>query len=224
MFSGRHRRNANDARSYAVDDDFKQLFAREIGSLFQLSFQLTGEANRAERCLTLALENCLSGNTICRDFVRVWARRMIIRNAIHLVLGIDGDTCNATGSELHLCLGEVRKEELSNSIAVSQLTDFDRMVYVICVLEHLSIQDCALFLRRAPKDVNEAVARAIDRMGDQTDMSQAGRRHSGVGIANGCVNSLNGLPTHVVEPNSTVTTVDTRFKGAQSNRLSFCKD
>ena len=178
MFSRRRRRNANDTRSYALDDDFKQLFVRESSSLFQLSFQLTADANRAERCLTLALENCLSGNAICKDFVRVWARRMIIRNAIHLLLGIDRDTCNATGSELPLCFGEVREEELSKSLAVFQLTDFDRMVYVICVLEHLSIQDCALLLRRAPKDVHEAVARAIDRVGDQTDMSQAGSRRT----------------------------------------------
>ena len=173
MFSDRRRRNANHTRSYAMDDDFKQLFATEISTLFQLSFQLTADADLSEHCLTLALENCLGGNTICTDFARVWARRMIIRNAIHLVLGIDRDICNGTVSEFQLRFNEVRKEELSKSIAVFQLTEFDRLVFVICVLEHLSIQDCALLLRRAPKDVNEAVARAVDRMGGQTDRNQA---------------------------------------------------
>ena len=173
MFSDRRRRNTNHTRSYAMDDDFKQLFATEISTLFQLSFQLTADADLSEHCLTLALENCLGGNTICTDFARVWARRMIIRNAIHLVLGIDRDICNGTVSEFQLRFNEVRKEELSKSIAVFQLTEFDRLVFVICVLEHLSIQDCALLLRRAPKDVNEAVARAVDRMGGQTDRNQA---------------------------------------------------
>lgn len=82
-----HRRNSNEARSYATDDDFQQLFATEITEVFRLGQQLTADAEKAERCLIL-----------------------------------------------------------------------------ICVFERLSILNCALFLRRSPKDMNDAIVRATNRV------------------------------------------------------------
>jgi hypothetical protein len=56
---------------------------------------------------------------------------------------------------------EYRIEALRESAAIFDLPDFDRLVFVICVLERYSILDCALLLRRSPKDVNDARVRAI---------------------------------------------------------------
>jgi DNA-directed RNA polymerase specialized sigma24 family protein len=207
MMSAHHRRNLHTTRSYASDDDFHQLFATAINDLFRLSLQLTVDAEKAEHCLTLAKNDCLTTNTICKDFAHVWARRMVIRNAIDLVLGIDRENTSDFESEFHLLCSEVHKDTQLESVAIRHLPKFDRLVFVICVLEHLSIQDCALLLRRAPRDVNEAIARATSRIGLHAAVSQA-----------------DILRVHFVELASTVTTLDTRHSEPQSNCLSFCKD
>jgi hypothetical protein len=49
-------------------------------------------------------------------------------------------------------------------LAILSLPDFDRLVFVICVLERYSILDCALLLTRSPKDVNEARVRASNQV------------------------------------------------------------
>jgi DNA-directed RNA polymerase specialized sigma24 family protein len=53
---------------------------------------------------------------------------------------------------------------LRESRAVLELPEFDRLVFVICVLERLSILDCALLLRKSPKDVNNAIVRATNQI------------------------------------------------------------
>jgi len=160
----RHRRNSNETRSYATDADFQELFTREMTDFSQLSLQLTAEANKAERCLTLAMNDCFGTNTIIKNFARTWARRMVIRNAIYLVLGINNDFAQDVESEFHLQPRRYRPGELRESLAVLELPEFDRLVFVICVLERLSILDCALLLRKSPKDVNDAMLRATNQI------------------------------------------------------------
>ena len=53
---------------------------------------------------------------------------------------------------------------MQDALAILTLPDFDRLVFVFCVLERYSILDCALLLRRSPKDVNDARLRAINRV------------------------------------------------------------
>lgn len=156
--------NSNRTRPYATSDDFEQLFLTEITDLFRLSLQLTADAEKAERCLVHAMRDCFGGSIISRHFMSVWARRMVIRNAIQLVLGIDNDLASDAGSELQLQPSEYRIEELRESVEILDLPDLDRLVFVICVLERLSVLDCALLLKRSPKDVCEGIARAANRV------------------------------------------------------------
>jgi hypothetical protein len=160
----RHRQNSNETRSYATDAGFQELFTREMTDFFQLSLQLTADANKAGHCLTLAMKDCFGMSTILKGFARTWARRMFIKHAIHLVLGINNEFARDVESEFHLQPSQYRIEELRESIAVLELPDFDRLVFVICVLERLSILDCALLLRKSPKDVSDAIVRATNRI------------------------------------------------------------
>jgi len=96
-----HRRNSNAPRVYATEEDFQQLFFAEITDLFRLSLQLTANAEKAERCLVDAMRDCFGNSAISRKFARVWAHRMIIRNAIRLVLGVHDEDV-AGGIHLHL--------------------------------------------------------------------------------------------------------------------------
>jgi len=166
------RRNSNATRSYATDADFQQLFTTEMTDFFQLSLRLTADTNKAEQCLTLAMQDCFSANTIIKGFARTWARRMVIRNAIHVVLGINNEFARDKESEFHLQPSKYRIDEFQESRVVLDLPELDRLAFVICVLERLSILDCALLLRNSPKKVNDAIMRATHQIASLADRNQ----------------------------------------------------
>lgn len=154
--------------AYATTDDFHRLFAREMTDLFRLSLHLTADAEKAERCLILAMRESFANSTVAKEWALIWARRTVIRNAILLVLGADNTIpsdidCEAV-SDFHLQPTEYRIEALRNSLAILVLPDFDRLVFVICVLERYSILDCALLLKSSPKDVSAARKYAINQV------------------------------------------------------------
>lgn len=154
--------------THATTDDFQRLFAREMTDLFRLSLQLTADAGKAERCLILAIRECFANSTVSKEWALVWARRMVVRNAIRLVLEAEDamptNVCSEAGPDFHFQPREYRIEALRDSLAILELPDFDRLVFVICVLERYSILDCALLLKRSQKDVNDARVRAINQV------------------------------------------------------------
>jgi hypothetical protein len=157
------------SQTYATPDDFQQLFAKEMTDLFDLSFRLTANAEKAECCLIFAMRDCFeNSNNVAKNSVRIRGRRSVIRNAIRLVLGKKNskpdDIASEAASGFYLQPSEYRIEELRESLAVLDLPDFDRLVFVICVLERYSILDCALLMRKSPKDVNNARVRAINQI------------------------------------------------------------
>jgi DNA-directed RNA polymerase specialized sigma24 family protein len=163
------QRSSNSARSYATDADFQQLFTTEMADFFRLSLQLTADFNKAERCFTLAMKDCFDSNSVIKGFARTWARRMVIRNAIHVVLGVNDEFVREEESVFHLQPRRDLVNELRESLPIMELSEFDRLVFVTCVLEHLSILDCALLLRKSPKDVNDAIARATNQIASRPD-------------------------------------------------------
>lgn len=150
--------------TYATPGDFQRLFAREMTELFRLSFHLTADAEKAESCLILAMRECIANSTVSKEWTLIWARRTVIRNAIRLVFETEStmpdDICSEAGNNFHLPLREHRIEALQDSLAILTLSDFDRLVFVICVLEQYSTLDCALLLKRPSKEVNDARVRA----------------------------------------------------------------
>jgi DNA-directed RNA polymerase specialized sigma24 family protein len=154
--------------TYATTEDFQRIFARDMTDLFRLSLQLTGDAEKAESCLILAMRDCFANSTVSKGWALVWARRTVVRNAIRFVLGKEramlNDTCSEAGPDFHLQPSKFRVEALRDSLAILTLPDFDRLVFVICVLERYSILDCALLLKRSPRDVNTARVRAINQV------------------------------------------------------------
>ena len=153
---------------YATTDDFQGLFAREMTDLFRLSLQLTADAEKAETCLVLAMRECFANGAVAKEWALIWTRRTIIRNAICLVFstenGLPNDPHSDVGPDFHLQACGYRLEALRNSLTILALPDFDRLVFVICVLERYSILDCALLLKKSPQAVNDARLRAITQL------------------------------------------------------------
>ena len=158
MMTGNLRRDLSKTRSYATEDDFRRLFSAEINDFLRLSLQLTANVEKAERCLILAMKDCSRTQTIFKDFSRIWARRTIIRNAIHLIQSDDLDTASDPQSS------ELQNENQWKMESVPRTAEFARLAFVICAVEHLSVQDCALLLGRSPRDVNEAIVRAENQI------------------------------------------------------------
>jgi hypothetical protein len=154
--------------TFATTDDFQRLFAKEMTGLFRLSLLLTADAEKAECCLIRAMRECLVISTVSKKWALNWARRMVVRNAICLVEDtestIPNDTYSEAGPDFHLQPSVYRIEAKQDASAILTLPDFDRLVFVICVLERYSIMDCALLLRRSAKDVNDARVRAINHV------------------------------------------------------------
>lgn len=161
------RTNPRDSREIDADatpKDYQQMFVAEMTNLFRLSLDLTGDVEKAKKCLILAMRDCFEKSAVSKKSARLWARRMVVRNAVCLVLGTANDIQSETGSDLHLQPSEYQIEALRGSVVIQNLPDFDRLVFVICVLERYSILDCALLLRRSPKDVDDARVRSANRV------------------------------------------------------------
>jgi len=52
---------------YASPDDFHTIFNEGLKELYQLSFLLTRDPAKAERCLVSGFEYCVSGNRVFRE-------------------------------------------------------------------------------------------------------------------------------------------------------------
>ena len=170
-----HRGSINEKYLYATAEDFEQLFAKETIDLLRLSLHLTADAEKAETCVILAMRDCLFRSRVSKDRVHIWARRMVIRNAVRLILGTQNDNVDDSGLEFQLQPSDGPLEELRESVAILTLPDLDRLSFVICILERYSILDCALLLRKTPQKVHEAILRAAD----QVVSVEKGARHHG---------------------------------------------
>ena len=152
-----------EADVYASREDFHAIFNEDLKQLYQLSFLLTRDTAKAERCLVVGLEECVKGNSVFREWARSWAKRVIIQNAIRETkprpIHSNSRLPDASFSEI---------DELSSapdrhfaSEAVLNLEDFERFVFIMSILEHYSDHDCALLLGCSVRDILEARARAL---------------------------------------------------------------
>ena len=160
---------------YASKEEFASAFECERVDLQRLALLLTANKEAAKRCLILALRECVASGSVSKGWVLSWTRRVIIRNAISLVMGPGGHSFVDTNREADNGLIAFSSDDwlgaISESKAILNLPELDRFVFVICALERYSMHDCALLLGRPHRDINEARQRAgnqveqIDELG-----------------------------------------------------------
>ncbi len=152
---------------YDTPEEFRDLFASRGPALLHLAFQLTANSKAAQQCLTVALGDCLSNSSVSKEWIGTWARRAVVRRAIRLIVDTEGPPPAGTpvGQE---ALIRMRPRSFGMEpvpdLHIMVLRDFERLVFVICILEGYSIQDCALLLGRSRKDVYDAQSRAMDQV------------------------------------------------------------
>ena len=164
---------------YACKREFVRIFEREHLSLLKLAQLLTVNSEVAKRCLIRSFGECISNNSVFKEWAFNWARRMIIRSAINLVIEpghqSSAEAYDEQGDEFISLLPSTSAITTTDIEFLGILPEFDRFVFVICDLEHYSIHECASLLSRSPKQVCEARKRTGTQMksfDESSDISQ----------------------------------------------------
>jgi DNA-directed RNA polymerase specialized sigma24 family protein len=162
----------HEGSPYASHEDFHTIFNEDLKELYQLSFLLTRDPAKADRCLVSGLEDCVLGNRVFREWARSWAKRTIVQNAIRELK----PRPSRSNSPLFGAIFSEMDQHSSGpgghfeSDAVLRLADFNRFVFVMSVLEHYSEHDCALLLGCSARDIREGRTRALKELADSPHM------------------------------------------------------
>jgi len=157
---------------YASHEDFHTIFNEDLKELYQLSFLLTRDPAKAERCLVTGLEDCVSGNRVFREWARSWAKRTIVQNAIRELKPRPSQSNSPLSGAMFSDMDQHSRGPGGHFEidAVLRLADFDRFVFVMSVLEHYSEHDCALLLGCSARDIREGRTRALKELADSPHM------------------------------------------------------
>jgi len=154
------------ANRYASREDFHAIFSEHLNELYQLSFLLTRDPAKAERCLVGGIEDCVAGNHVFREWARSWAKRTIVQNAIRELkprpVHSNSPMPETVSPDLDQLLSGPGGHFAMD--AVLDLEDFERFVFVMSVLEHYSEHDCSLLLGCSAREVREARRRALQEL------------------------------------------------------------
>ena len=173
-------KTGNERREYARKEEFVGVFECERVGLQRLALLLTANSETAKRCLSRAFRECIASTLVSKEWVVSWTRRMVIRNAINLVIGPGGRSFVTTNDEVDDGFVAFSPDDTLDAIAASELVldlpEFERFVLVICVLERYSIHDCALLLGRSPRDISEARQRVGNQVGQIDGLNDISQR------------------------------------------------
>src|ERR1700722_7054787 len=155
---------------YATSDDFRRVFEEDMNGLYLLSFLLTADREKAERCFVSGLEDAVDGNPVFKEWARSWARRVIIVNAVRAINPRPAEENGPSSSAKVSTNGKTPPLEQVEIAAVLALEPFERFVYVITVLEHFSDQDCSALLGCARRDVLAARTHSFRQIGSAVEL------------------------------------------------------
>jgi DNA-directed RNA polymerase specialized sigma24 family protein len=129
-------------------------------SLYLLAFLLTANHENAEQCFFAAMEDALSERRVFKEWARTWSRRIVIKNAIRLFAALSAESDRQPDR-----WAEADNESACTTIiAVTQLAPFDRIVFVMTVLERYSERECALLMDCNARAVQWARIRALQQL------------------------------------------------------------
>ncbi len=163
---------------YATGEDFLKIFDKDLNPLYQLSFLLTGDHQKGERCFLAGIEDCAGENRVFREWARAWTRRVIVENAIR-ELKPRRSQSNWSSPPSVFAHNQQSSGQSSGPIGhfdvdvVLGLPDFERFVFVLCVLERYREHECALLLGCLASEVRDARTRAIEELANSGEVASS---------------------------------------------------
>lgn len=159
----RHSGTKGAVGDYATSEEFRRIFSEDADSLYQLSFLMTGNHERAEQCFVAGLGDTVRTNRVFKEWARAWAKRTVIQQAIRVVKPRPSERSNRIPIETSVARADL-PNDLDRKVILERLLalhDFDRCVFVISVLERYSVRDCEMLLGSSMREVQEAQAHAL---------------------------------------------------------------
>ena len=150
----------NRSSQFATNADFCELFMGDSRGLHLLSILLTADRAKAERCFIVSPFVCTGGNSVFHKWVHSWTRRTIVRNAVRMLTPSPAP-CEPESTDA-LPASSLHDPFLARVIA---LEDFERLVYVLSVLEEYPDQNCATLLGVSPQRIRETKISALKHIG-----------------------------------------------------------
>lgn len=157
----------NDATRtrYATADDFINIFNEEMRSIFLLCLLLTADMDKAERCFIDGLDQCMREACSFLEWGRRWARRIVIKEAIQLIMPSHQPSIRPASG----CLSGSAAHGMDSALcSLLELETIERFVVVISLIERYSDQDCALLLGCRRTDVAVTRAMALRKLSRRT--------------------------------------------------------
>jgi DNA-directed RNA polymerase specialized sigma24 family protein len=157
------QKNADFRIDYASRADFCEEFERELKPLYLLAFLLTANHEKAERCFAMTVEEALNKQSVFKEWVRPWIKRILIKNAIGVVFSTPTRISDKRDlwSEQHDQHGMGRDDEINS---VTELPRLERFVYVMSILERYSAWECSVLLDCSTKTLAESRLQALRRL------------------------------------------------------------
>jgi hypothetical protein len=153
----------NAENQYATSEDFRKILDEDLNRLYQLSFLLTADHQKAERCFVASIENCVNESRVFREWARPWTRRVIVENAIRELKPRPSRSNSCSPPSLRNQQSSCPTGHFTTD-ALLRLEGFERFVFVLCVLERYRENDCTLLLSCSPSQIREACTRAIQTL------------------------------------------------------------
>jgi DNA-directed RNA polymerase specialized sigma24 family protein len=161
-----NRSNPSIGAEYATGDDFRKLLPEGMAGLYELSYLLTGNLEKAEQCFVAGIEDLAKSNSVFKEWARSWTRRAIVQNATRIMAPRPNHAARTIGSPELKDKLQGTQEQDPKIAAVLVLDDFERFVFVLSVLERYSDQDCSFLLTCSQEDVRVARIRALQQISE----------------------------------------------------------
>ena len=121
------------------------------------------------------IEDCANENRVFREWARAWTKRVILENAIR---ELKPRRSHSHWSLLPSVFSHNQQSSCPcrhfEADAVLRLADFERFVFVMCLLERYRESECALLLGCSASQVREACTRAIQALASIGQVSFSG--------------------------------------------------
>ena len=157
------------ATPYPTVTDFLRSFNEEMHSLYLLSFLLTADYDKAEKCLVSAMGECVEGIGVFMDWARSWTRAAVIKHAILMIKPAPEHTDSVSFITLRKSATPVENNPFA---AILLLDAFERFVFVMSILEEQSDEECAILLECSRRDVMMARLLALKQQWSTDALSE----------------------------------------------------
>jgi len=153
-----------DNGAFANSPAFCRIFIRQLNSLYKLGFLLTTNHFLAEQCTLASLDEALNAKGIPKSAAESWSKRLVIKNALRIVR-------REFGGEMDLDWPVASTHEFIGwpFDAIIRLQLFERVVFVLSVLERFPDHECSRLLSCPISEIGAARIRALELLSKRDD-------------------------------------------------------